>query len=159
MSFVALHNVSLHCCNISTNRKYVLLALELQIQWRLGALADFSPANPTGSYVLHLSTDVDHSLAARLLTCWAVETRQGFCKASDLQVHTYHQWMYRTSTKYWFSEFEFSGLVDAFFGAVGTGSIFSVDRHFVPLRYSVLEFLIWINHLYLQIIRFQSSLV
>lgn len=30
---------------------------------------------------------------------------------------------YRTSIKYWFSMSEFSGVVDAFFGAVGTGSI------------------------------------
>ena len=58
----------------------------LQIEWRLGALAQFSPANPTGSYVLNLSADVDFSLACRLLTCWGVETRQGICKASDLQV-------------------------------------------------------------------------
>lgn len=36
--------------------------------------------------MLNLSADVDYSLASRLLTCWGVETRQGYCKASDLQV-------------------------------------------------------------------------
>lgn len=45
---------------------------------------------------------------------------------------------YRTSTKYWFSVSEFSGLVCEVIGAVGTGSIFSVAQYVVMLRCSVL---------------------
>lgn len=56
-----------------------------QVLWRLGPLRGFSPANPTGTYVLNLSQAVDLSLAARLLTCWGVQIRQGLCKPAELQ--------------------------------------------------------------------------
>ena len=42
---------------------------------------------------------------------------------------------YRSSTKYWISVCELMGLVAAFFGAVGTGSMFSVVQYLVWLRY------------------------
>lgn len=56
-----------------------------QVLRRLGPLRGFSPANPTASYVLNLSQAVDLSLAARLLTCWGVQIRQGLCKPAELQ--------------------------------------------------------------------------
>jgi hypothetical protein len=53
---------------------------------RLGDLAGFNPANPTGTYVLNLSQAVDYAVASRLLTCWAVEAKVGLCRATELQV-------------------------------------------------------------------------
>ena len=55
----------------------------------------------------------------------------------------YFRWMcyldevHRTSTKYGFSVSEFIGLVDAFFGALGTCSIFSVVQYLVLPRYII----------------------
>ena len=58
----------------------------MQVAACLGALRTFSPANPTGSYVLNLSQVVDFGVAARLRTCWAVEVRTGACRPSELEV-------------------------------------------------------------------------
>jgi hypothetical protein len=68
-------------------RVLAALAPEARHQARacLGALRAFNPGNPTGSYVLNLSQPVDHAVAARLLTCWAVETRMGLCKPGELE--------------------------------------------------------------------------
>jgi hypothetical protein len=52
----------------------------------LGALRTFSPANPTGSYLLNLGHAVDFAVAQRLLTCWAVEVQQGICRRTELEV-------------------------------------------------------------------------
>jgi hypothetical protein len=60
-----------------------------QVNASLGCLCNFSPANPTASYVLNLSQTVEYILAKRLLVCWANEIRLGLCKPAELQVRRF----------------------------------------------------------------------